>query len=310
MHSLTIKIIRLMLVTLLVVSSLSGLAEAQTGVSFSWYLIRDDNAFKSRNEYEELINTASLMMSRVYSMKSIAFQAFYGADLSAFNENTDQRNTAHQFGIFSRKLSGNFNTDFGIYAKIRRNAAQYIYYNTNLYSFYIKTSYEPDLNKVFTIGLNHIKNEFKEFSDLDNTTYRFYGKYQHFFQSRLSISGETGIGVKNYVNQSIFEYYGTARTMGNKPRYKEEPVEVMQMTADLNIGKSITDNTGINIGFGGSSYVGDPIESYSEGMYYYTENDLYDEPFSYENKYLSANLTRQFAVGFQGKIGLSFQDKN
>lgn len=295
---------------ILLIVSFSDVIYAQTGISFSWYLIRDDNAFKSRSEYEELINTVSLILSRTHSSETMALQAFYGADISTFNKYTDQRNHTHQFGVLSRFLSGNFNTDIAFYAQLRRNDAEYIYYNTDMYSFYIKVQYEPDINVIYSFGLNFLKNKFNEFSDLDNTAYRFYGKFQRFFQSRLSVSGELGLGVKNYVNQSVYSFFGTSGGFLRFPRYTEEPLNAMQLSADINIGKSITDRTGINMGFGGTRYIGDPIEAYLEGIYYYTENDLYDDPYSYKNKYVSAYLTRQFAVGFQGKIGTVYKDKD
>jgi len=288
----------------------ADITPAQTGISFSWYIIRDDNAFKSRSEYEEMINTASLFISRAYSAEKYSLQAFYGADISTFNKYDDQQNHAQQFGLLGRIISGNFNTDIGFYSQLRRNDAKYIYYNTNTYNFYIKTLYEPDWDQIYTFGLNYSKNEFNEFENLDNTTYRFYGKYQRFFQSRLSISGESGLGVRNYINQKTYNFYGYTGVFMRVPRYTEEPVNAIQLSADANIGKSITDRTGINIGLGGTQYIGDPIESYSNGIYYYTENDLYDDPFSYENKYVSAYLTRQFAVGFQGKIGTAIHDKD
>ncbi|MCP4726417.1 MAG: hypothetical protein GY863_15335 [bacterium] len=301
------------LITLLLVIMIITPLSAQTGISVSYYLIRDDNAFKSRDEYREMINTASLMLSRSYSLKNVAFQAFYGLDMSAFSEYSDQKNHSHMLGMFSRIVKDDFITDIGFHAQLRRNEAQYIYYNTDNYSFFLKTEYQPDLNEIYTLGLNYKKISFNEFSDLNNTAYRAYGSFQRFFQSRLSISGELALNVKDYTNQSVYGFYGYSGGMNGMmgpPRYSEEPVNAMQVTADFNIGKSITDKTGVNMRFGSSKYLGDPIEAYSNGIYYYTENDLYDDPSSYEHNYVSFNLTRQFAVGFQGKAGYLIQDKN
>ncbi len=304
------KILVYLLTSMLFAAAIPGESSAQTGISFSWYLIRDDNAFKSRNEYQELINTTSLMLSRSYSFNDFALQGFYGIDVSAFSEYSDQKNHAHQLGLFGRKMSGSFITDIGLYTQLRRNEAQYIFYNTDNYSFFLKTEFQPELNQVYSLGITYLKTNFNEFTDLNNTSYKFYGSFQRFFQSRMSISGEITLGVKDYINQSIFSYFGFSRGMMQLPRYVEEPVNAIQISGDLNFGKSITDKTGINMKIGGSKYVGDPIESYSEGVYYYTENDLYDDPFSYENKYISLNLTRQFTVGFQSKIGVFYAGKN
>jgi len=300
-------------IIVLIVTSLSAtiteFLHSQTNASLSWYLIRDDNAFKSRNEYDELINMASLLISRTYTSDNFAIQGFYGADISAFSNYSDQQNHTHQFSVLSRFISGNFVANLGISAQVRRNDAQYIYYNTNAFGFYMRMQYDSDINKLYYFGLDFLKNEFTEFADLNNTTYRFYGKFQRFFENRLSVSGELGLGVKNYMNQSIYENYGFSNFMG-MVRYKEEPVNAVQLSGYVSIGKSITSKTGLNVKLGGSRYAGEPIESFSDGIYYYTENDLYDDPYSYENQYVSATMTRQFGLGFQGKLGAVLNDKN
>ena len=61
---------------------------------------------------------------------------------------------------------------------------------------------------------------------------------------------------------------------------------------------------------GGQLFIGDPIKSFSEGIYYYTKNDLYDDPYLYQDRYISLQLTKQFAIGFQGKIGSKYQLKD
>ena len=60
---------------------------------------------------------------------------------------------------------------------------------------------------------------------------------------------------------------------------------------------------------GGHWFIGDPILAYSEGIYYYTENDLYDDPYSYQGPYVSLQVTRQFTFGFKAKIGVKLQAK-
>lgn len=295
-----------------VVVSFVDYAESQIGISFSWYLIKDDNIFKSRNEYSEMINTASLIISRGYSKNNFSFQPYYGIEISAFNENSDQKNNSHNFGIIGRHVSGDWVIDVMLGAQIRRNDAEFIYYNTNSFAFNIKTQYEPNLNTLYSIGLNYSKNEFTEFTEIDNLMYKFYGKIQRFFQSRISVSSEIGISVKNYVNQNIIQSFGS-RSRGrisNPTGNSEKPLNALQFSADFNVGRSITDRTGMNIAFGGTQFVGDPIKSFSNGIYYFTENDLYDDPFSYEDKYISAYLTRQFGIGFQGKVGAAYHNKN
>ncbi len=278
----------------------------QIDYGFSWYLIKDDNSFKSRNEYNELINTASLYVAKSFSMKNKYFQALYSADMSNFNKYSGQNNYSHNFGVFSRIIADNYKFDIGGTVRLRRNDEQYILYNNDKYNFYFRMDYEPDLKSGYSAGLTYSRDIFREFEDLNNYAYRFFGKYQKFFQNRISLSGEIGLGVKNYMNQSVYNYWGA----GRKNKFTEDPVVARQLSGSVNLGKSISDKTGISAKFGASIFIGDAIEAFSDGIYYYTENDLYDDPYSFEDRFVALTLTRQFSVGFQGKIGSEYHLKD
>jgi len=284
---------------------------AQTTFSMSYFLINDDNAYKSRTAYKEWINTASFMIGRQYSGDNFSVYGFYNGDLSFYSENEDLRNKSHQFGAAGRIIRGDVAMNFGMTGRIRRNEAQYVYYNTDSYNFFASADYKPSLSTSWSLGLTLGKNSFSEFSDIDNSAYSLYTKFRKSFQSRLSLSAECSLGVKDYVNQSVLSFFGySGMGMNRMPRFVEDPVKSVKFSTSGNIGKSITDNTGISTVFGGSWFVGDPIEAYTDGVYYYTENDLYDDPYSYEHYYGAFYLTQQFSIGFQGKIGVLYQDKN
>ncbi len=278
---------------------------AQMDFSLTWYLIRDDNAFKNRNLYDELINTLSLNTGRTFSIDNSSFRIYYNGDYSTFSNYKDRRNSSHKIGTAMNRLIGDkVLTTIGAYGRLRRNNAQYIYYNVDSYNFYANIRYEPDYSRIFTGGVVLAKNNFKEFSDINNNEYRIFGRYQHFFQNRLSFTGEIGLGNKKYVNQTKLNYFGIMR-------FFEEPIRATLFSANVNLGKSLTNKTGMNFGFGGQFFLGEPIEILTnDGIYYYTENDLYDDPYGYQNYFANLNFTRQFAVGFLGKIGAEYQKKD
>ncbi len=301
--------LKIMLATLIAGNTV---AVGQTSIFFSSYLVKDDNIYKVQDEYQEWINTSTLYLGQTFPIGLFKVQGFYSADVSLFGNNNDQNNFSQQFGAVASWNKDSYAFDAKVYAHFRRNDAQYIYYNTNVYNFSTRFRYTPALTKSYTFGLIASQDQYREFEDINNFTYRFYGKYQQFFQSKMSISGEMGIGVKNYTNQSIINYFGTT---GFGPRgglrFSEEPVKSTLFSISGNIAKSITAKTGVNLGLGGQWFIGDPIQAYSEsdGIYYFTENDLYDDPYSYQGPYVSLNLTRQFAIGFKGRIGAKFQQK-
>jgi hypothetical protein len=275
--------------------------------------MKDENNYQIQNRYDEWINTSSLFLGHSLTSSSFQLQAFYNADVSMFGTNSAQNNYANQFGLYSKYIGDKYSFDFRASSRIRRNHSQYIYYNVNNYNLTFNFRHTPKISQIFSLGFMAAKENYTEFEDLNNFTYRFWGRYQQFFQSKISLSGEAGVGVKKYVNQTIFNYYGLSgpgRFRDFSQRFTEEPVEAVMFSIRGNIAKSISEKTGINAGFGGQWFIGDPIEAYSNGIYYYTENDLYDDPYSYQDKYISLYLTRQFTLGFKGKIGLEYHDKD
>ena len=281
--------------------------EAQTSVNYTSYLIKDDNAFKNKEAYDEWINNSQLLLGHRYKNDTYQIQGYYSIKLLQYANNSDLSNYAHKVGfsgvfdtIFENR---NYSLDVRASARFNKYQERYIYYNVNGYTVNASILYNPSLDRNYSFGVALTKNQYEEFSELNNNAFRIFGKYQRFFQSRTSITGEIGLGSKKYENQSIIEYYGYYR-------YTEEPVMTSLISLSGGIGQSITSSFGINLGFGIRRYLLDPIASLSEGIYYYTENDLYDDPYSYQDRYLSLQLTKQFGIGFQGKIGSRFQYKD
>jgi hypothetical protein len=153
------------------------------------------------------------------------------------------------------------------------------------------------------------RDAYKEFSDLDNFSYRFYAKYQRFFQNRFGLTGEIGLGIKDYMNQSVLEYFGQSIDTSAPVRYREKPVKAVMLSTSVAVTKSLATFTGVRFEIGGQWFIGDPIVSYTDGIYYYTENDLYDDPYSYQGPYLFLQLTQQFDIDFMAKIGVKVQRK-
>ncbi len=170
--------------------------------------------------------------------------------------------------------------------------------------------YHPDYRQNTSVGLSFSKDNYLVFEDLDNIAYRVLARYQRFFQSRMSLAGEIALGLKQYPNQSFLQVFDTGGGMNPDQQYSEDPVRSGVLSASVNIAKSLASMTGISLIFGGQWFVGDPVQVYSSGIYYYTENDLFDDPYSYEDIYTALQVTQQFAVGFQAKAGVRFEKKD
>jgi len=116
--------------------------------------------------------------------------------------------------------------------------------------------------------------------------------------------------VKNYINQTVVQYFGSWLLPSRLARYREDPVKAALFSTSVNVAKSLLPGLGLSMMVGGQWFVGDPITAYSNGIYYYTENDLYDDPYSYQGIYTALQLTKQFDIGFQAKAGFRYQNKD
>ncbi len=300
------KIVFTIVMLSLFAATVSQSVQAQTTLNYTGYLVKDDNAFKNREAYDEWINTSALLLGHQFTGDRYTVQGFYSLNFLRYNNNDDLSNYHHIAGI-SGEIDDYFENEyilaFSGLVKFNQYSKQYNYYNVNGYDITLSLKNELSLTETHSFGISMSRSRYDEFTDIDNNSFRVWGKYQQFFKSKISLTGEMDFAVKKYVNQSTLEYYGYYR-------YREEPILSSMVSLSGTIAKSITPTLGINLGIGVKRYVSDPIQVYSNGIYYFTENDLYDDPFSYEDEYVSVNLTKQFAIGFQSKIRLKFQSKD
>lgn len=286
---------------------LGATVSAQTSALFTTYLIRDNNAFQSREAYDEWINNSSLQLGHQLSGNDYRIAGYYSAELYSYATTSELNSLGHKFGLNGSRYVDDYTFNVNAYARLRNYNEPYTYYNVNRYDVHANMQYTPTLFDVYYAGVQFNKDKYGEFSDLDNLAYKIYGKYQHFFQNKISVTGYAAFGVKNYVNQSVMQYFGVGPMV---VRYREDPVKATLFSTYINIGKSLMPDLGLSVMLGGQWFVGDPIQAYSQGIYYYTENDLYDDPYSYQGGYINVQLTKQFAVGFQARAGVKFQNKD
>ena len=136
------------LTLLLIIIFLASPLYAQSDFSFTYYIIRDDNSFRSRNLYNEWINTFSFYTGYTFTGNSSLLRLYYNGDYSTFTNYKDRQNNAHIFGIAGIPFkSKDITINLGASANIRRNKGDYTYYDVNSYSFYANFRYEPELTK-------------------------------------------------------------------------------------------------------------------------------------------------------------------
>jgi len=283
---------------------------AQTHVRFTSFLVRDSNTFKTRLAYNDWINSSNLRLGHAFGNEKYQIQGLYSGEFLLLSNRTELNNHTHTFGVTGTQYGDVSAVNINASVRVLNYRESFSYYNANQYSITGTYQYTPSLQEFYSLGLVLSSDNYRTFDELDNSTYRIYVRAQRFLQSQLSITGELGLGVKDYTNQSVISYFGSGFGPMSFSRVNEAPVKAAIISASVNVGKSITSHTGLSGAIGGQWFTGDPIVSYSNGIYYYTENDLYDDPYAYQGPYGTLQLTEQIASDFQLKLGAKVQRKD
>jgi len=284
-------------------SAVSSILWAQTTLNVATYLVRDGNAYNSCYASREYINSSRILIQQRLSFHSLQLNAFYSPDYLYYPDRRQLNNNAHSLGISGLLSSGSYNVQINASARRRSYRGGYNLYDEDSFILNADLRYSSNLADLLQVGLTVRMDHYTNYSDLSNQSYKIYAKYQHFLRSRTGLTAEAGLGVKDYVNQSIFHYFGMSIDNPASPRVQESSVRAAMWSARFTVAQSLSARTGLSLGVGGQGFLGDPIRTYTGGIYYYTENDLYDDPYAYQDGYASLELTRQFAVDFQAKIG-------
>ncbi|MCK4967038.1 hypothetical protein KAS50_08400, partial [bacterium] len=127
---------------------------AQTDLSLTYYLIKDDNTFRNRSLYDEWVNTVSFYTGQTFRGDASMLKLYYTGDYSTFSNYKDRQNNAHKFGFAANPIiDAKKVLSIGGSAQIRRNKEDYVYYNKDAYNFYANFRYEPKLTDIYTFGL-------------------------------------------------------------------------------------------------------------------------------------------------------------
>ncbi len=299
-------------VSLIITSALMilNMALAQTHLTFSNFLINDGNAYNNRTNYQENIHQSSVQLNHQWTFSDIVFTPYYEINVMRYSKNSDLNNLSHNIGLRSRYISDKNTLSLILAARLFDYKDPFVYYEVNRYSGTLRYEYDPDLFQHLEMSLLIQKDHYNEFDLLDNTVFEWKTAYQHFFPNRLGVTVRGHLGKKNYVNQKVVQFYGYVPGRFYTARYREDPVETVQLSGSINVAKSLLSYTGMNVMLGGQWFIGDPIKAYLDGMYYFTQNDLYDDPYAYQGYFWAVQLTQQFGVGFQAKAGYKWMRKD
>ncbi len=284
--------IKLLLSTLL----LSGILQAQFTKSLEISSYYDDNLFRSPDPVSDLLTDVSANLS--YRSDNSNINYYYNGSWFLYQENTLRNFSSHGFGFnyfnpFGQDDKHNFY--LGADWTLRSNGDEYSYYDYNQLFGY--TNFNLDLDWAFIkSGYNFRYRNYSNLPDLTNYRHFIFLQANKSFDSRTTIILETDLGYKSFGGLNVFSNTagggrGSGRMSNASTRTTVSEIPSLSQAILLaRITQSLHDNVGIFVQYRRQFSLTDET-SFINSDGYYQDEELFDDPFSYESESYSTQLT-------------------
>ena len=309
----------LSLISILLVFSTS-LAQITPSIDISsWY---DDNLYRSPEKVEDIVTNFDLQLD-LQQDKSGANLYLNGSYL-LYNTISARNFYINALGF---NLIKSIDTDevhtfyLGADWTFRLNNAEFNYYDYNQIYAYANLSFNLDWFYLRG-GYSYRYRNYANVPDLTNNQHYGFLQLNKSFETRTTIIMETDIGYKSFAGQNITTYDRTSTSGGkghgqmsdsattiNTITIASEIPSLSQAVLLTRIAQSLHTKVGIYVQYRKQISLTDET-SYVNSDDYYQDEELFDDPFSYESETYSSQLTWMLPWQMKIKLGGAIIAKN
>lgn len=307
-----------MLITIVILCfSMFSVSFSQTGIRFSYETVMDDNAFKNYENLADVIHQPQLSLFYEHTGEKGGFHLFYNGSSFLFTEFSARHYYYHSFGLTSQHWGddGRRTLSWGLQGGQRFNKTEYQYYDYRHADGYINFRLDNQNGRIWVLGAQarYRRNaELAEFNFLETLAF-IRGSF--FLKSRTTVIGKLQAGYKVFTESITNEEWvetlsgtgpvghghgkGKNNNSGQDTLYTqvvrvESPQDAaFQLTGSLRLAQSLGSKTGfaaeltIQRNLNGGSRI---LSGQDSG--YETNDELFDDPYSYDINDLSLELTQ------------------
>ena len=311
------KILSTILFSLLACNTVLGQFTSQLEFS-SFY---DDNIYRSPLPTTDILSELSLNLG--YQPENSDFHMYYNGSFLLYNELNARNFSIHGLGFVYYAAFGDSDIHrfyLGTEGSMRLDGEEYMEYDYNQIYAYANFRFELD-NWFLKTGYNFRYRNYSNVPEISNLRHYLFAQVNKSFTSRTTIILESDIGYKSFVSNQIYTYTeeeGGGRG-GMGPGSSAYPTHIVTTTAEVlpmgqaillaRIAQSIYDQLGLYFQYRQQISLTDQITSITSGDYYQDE-ELFDDPFSYESRGFSSQITWLLPWMVRLQIGGSMIDKN
>jgi hypothetical protein len=317
---------------IIIVLTLAGNLAAQLSVDFSVSSYSDDNIYSSPYPQQDLLSDYSIYLG--YNPDKTNINYYYDGGYTQYNETAVRNYWIHELGInyynpFGKKEQNTFY--LGGYWLKRLDTEENQYYDYSQLYGYANLSYSFDTMFLKT-GYNFRYRSYDYLPDLTNYRHYLFVQGNKSFKTRTSVILEADLGYKSYAGVEIFDYYPGGGTRppggGHGPgggMLSVESVESSQAdyytsttTAIPSMGQvvflarvaqSLTEKMGIYIQYRLQRSL-TPNTDYKNLDTKFVDEELFDDPFSYESDSYSSQLSWLLPWQMKLEAGGLYSSKN
>jgi len=285
---------------------------AETGVTASLYYSYDSNAFHNYLGMSDNIGKGTIYFNHDSNGENEIFRVYYQGSYYQFQNYRDRNFLYHELGFaYVRSiLEQNAYLYSGIKFSNRSNKELYSYYDYNQFLAYVNIK-SPWLGNHIQGGYRLRERTYKNLDGFSYWEHYFFLRFNRAFETKTSLTMESSYGYKNYLAQTFVNTAYDSTFMGGRSGrmggrgvrtiVSVEDVPSAQLwTSSIRVGQSVTATTGLSVqvlyryNFDSEARYLTAIQSG-----YTTEDELFDDPYSYKGLEYMFQITQLLPKGIQ-----------
>ena len=287
-------------------------------VSLNTY--NDDNLFRTPDslKVQDVLSTFTLGLR--YQDSESKIQLHNNTNLMTYQNNSIRNFLINNVGInksisLNENLTSNIN--LGGNWSLRLNQDDYNYYNYSQLSGYANFQLLTDMILIKG-GYSYRWRNYPNWSDLSNHLHNAHIQLNKSFPTRTTVIAEAGFGNKSFFGQDTFTTtsntgHGSGRWANNTSTSITNTISERLSTSQVNIilrlTQSLHEKVGIYFQYRKQISLNDET-SYRNFYDYYQDNELFDDPFTYESDSYSSQLTLMLPKSTKLLVGGSMSSKS
>ncbi len=293
-----------------------GIIFGQFSKDITVHTYNDDNLYRSPEPISDMLSSVKLNLN--YQDNESNIRLSNKTNLILYNNTSDRSFLINNTGLNKNLKIGeksNSNINLGGNWTLRVNKTDYNYYNYSQISGYANFQI---LTNIVLIkgGYNYRWRNYPNWSYLSNHLHNVHFQLNKSFPTRTTVILETGFGNKLFWGQDTFTTTGfTGRGSGHRAEGTVttntifERLSTSQLNVVLRLTQSLHTKAGIYFQYRKQISIDDST-SYRNFDDYYQDDELFDDPYTYESDSYSSQLTIMLPKSTKLLIGGSLSSKD